>query len=233
MDAVSWHSLIAQRFDSRYDVSSSFGEQLDAWRGLIARYANPSGATLDAGCGSGVLACVAAEYSNSVFAFDASPAMIEIANQRIARERRAKVTLAHGSLGDPGLLGGQKFDLVLCSSVLEYLPDYWSMIDWLADALSPEGALLFSLPNGASPYRRAERACFALTGRPRYLRHVRHCPKFSSVEAGLSERGFAVADVKYYGYPVLRRVLRNSRLAANLFVIAARRAAYRRSEAHP
>lgn len=225
MDAVSWHSSIARKFERKYAVSNDFSERLAVWSELVVRHAKPTGAVLDAGCGAGNLSSVAAKHAQSLFAFDASPEMLEIARERMAREGHAHAVVTHARMCDAGLLDGKRFDLILCSSVLEYLPDYWAALEWLASALAPDGVILFSMPNGSSLYRKLERACFNLTGRPRYLSFVRHWPTSEIVTRGLAERGFAVADLRYYGVALMPMGGAGTKgPASSLFVVAARRA---------
>ena len=97
---------------------------------------------LDAGCGSGVFSEIAARTARSVLGFDASAEMIAIANARKARANLSNTTFAVAPLGDKTVLGGRAFDIILCSSVLEYVDDYWASFDWLAAALKPGDTVL-------------------------------------------------------------------------------------------
>jgi 2-polyprenyl-3-methyl-5-hydroxy-6-metoxy-1,4-benzoquinol methylase len=167
-DAVAWHTAIARDFADRYRHSPAFREREAVWRDLIARHGKACGSVLDAGCGSGVMTVLAAQRAGSVLAFDASPAMLAVAAETLAQNAATNVDLQGGLLGDDALLAGRRFDLILCSSVLEYVEDSWSAFDWLSQSLTPGGTILFSMPNGSSLYRHAERWLFRLTGRPRY-----------------------------------------------------------------
>ena len=226
-DAIAWHTAIARSFADRYNHSSAFREREAVWRGLIGRYNKPGGMVLDAGCGNGVMAALAAEQAAHVLAFDASPAMLALAADTCRHQAAAKVELQLAAMGDRTLLQERFFELILCSSVLEYLEDWWSAFDWLAAALAPGGTILFSMPNGNSLYRRAERVVFRLTGRPAYYRHVRTVPRLAEVEHGLHQRGFVVDESRFYaGAPVLSPTLRAfclARYSDTLFVVAARR----------
>lgn len=225
-DAVSWHTAIAGEFDARYTSSPAFRERRALWSCLISRYAKRGGAVLDAGCGSGVMTMLAARDAAHVLAFDASAAMVEIAASSL--RDLAHVDLRVARLGQAGLALPGRYDLVLCSSVLEYVDDLWASFDWLAGALAPGGTILFSLPNGDSLYRKAERAVFRLSGRPRYFAHVRNVPRSGPVLKRLAERGFAADSVRFYaaapGLSGLLRPLGLRRFSDTLFVVACRRA---------
>ena len=228
-DAVAWHSSIAQDFDAKYSASPPFRERYGIWCALIERHVGPQSQVLDAGCGSGVFSAHAAKAASSVLGFDGSAEMIALAQARAARDGLGNCRFEVAALEDLNVLGGRSFDLILCSSVLEYVEDYWRAFDWLAGALQPGGTIVFSMPNGASLYRRAERLAFRLTGRPAYYAHVRNVPTFGEVKAGLARRGFEIRSCQYYAAaPLLSRVARalgRADLADNLFVIACGRRA--------
>ena len=228
-DAVAWHSSIAQDFDAKYAASPAFRERFAIWCALIERYARPQSQVLDAGCGSGVFSAHAAKITASVLGFDGSAEMIALTEGRAARDGLDNCRFEVAALEDLGVLGTRSFDLILCSSVLEYVEDYWRAFDWLAGALRPGGTILFSMPNGASLYRRAERLAFKLTGRPAYYAHVSNVPTAGEIRVGLARRGFEIRSCQYYAaaplMSPLARALGRADLADNLFVIACGRRA--------
>jgi 2-polyprenyl-3-methyl-5-hydroxy-6-metoxy-1,4-benzoquinol methylase len=228
-DAVAWHSAIAQRFDAGYGQSAAFKERLTIWTGLIERFSHPQARVLDAGCGSGIFTIAAGRVARDVVGFDGSAEMIAIAEDRKRQSGLVNITLKVGRLGDPTLTQGEPFDLILCSSVLEYVPDYWRAFDELLAVLKPGGVFCFSMPNGRSLYRRAERVAFQATGRPAYYAHVVNVPQPSDVQDRLRERKLEVLATQFYGAaPLLSGVARRlgrQDLADNLFVIACQRQA--------
>jgi 2-polyprenyl-6-hydroxyphenyl methylase/3-demethylubiquinone-9 3-methyltransferase len=226
-NAVSWHSQIAGDFDAKYASSPSFRERLTVWASLIENFAHAQARILDAGCGTGVLAFLAARRARSVIGFDASPEMIALAEAKKRNDGCDNVSFHIASLENLASLQQHRFDLILCSSVLEYIDDYWDAIDALAAHLAPGGVMIFSLPNGRSLYRRAERLIFHLTGRPAYYAYVRHVPTLASVREELSARSFELLESRFYAAaPILSHIARRlgyPELADNLFVVACRR----------
>lgn len=226
-DAVAWHDAIASDFAGRYKHSPAFREREQVWRDLIARFGLPGGSVLDAGCGSGVMSDMAAAKAGHVLAFDASAEMLKLAEESLAHQQPSKIELKLAAFGDRALLQGRSFDLILCSSVLEYLDDWWSAFEWLTAALAPGGTILFSMPNGDSLYRRAEGWLFRLTGRPAYYRHVSAVPRLENVKLGLQDRGFCIETGRFYARaPLLSPVLRRlglARFSDTLLVVACRR----------
>lgn len=231
MDAIGYYSQIARDFDAKYASSPAFRERLELWNSLIAHYSHPEGDVLDAGCGSGVFSVLAARRARSVMGFDASPKMLELAEARQQRDRLDNATFHVAAFEDANILQGRSFDLILCSSVLEYLEDCWRAFDWLATTLKPNGVIVFSMPNGASLYRKTEKLAYRVTGRPAYYGHVRNVPKADEVRVGLHARGFDVLSIHYYAAtPALSRLARaigRPDLADNLFATVCKRCSQR------
>jgi len=227
MDAIHWHGAIACDFEAAYTRSPRFKERLAVWSELIQRYSKIGGRVLDVGCGPGLLASIAADRAAAVLAFDASLEMVGLAQARVRSAGRHNVRVLQGFIGDPQLLGDQRFDLVVCSSVLEYINQLGAGLDWLVGALDPGGVLLVSLPNGGSLYRKVEGVIHRWIGRPAYYRHVRHVPTSERAGADLVVRGLRVEETRYYSpAPLLSRLARAAgrpELADTMFVLAARR----------
>jgi 2-polyprenyl-6-hydroxyphenyl methylase/3-demethylubiquinone-9 3-methyltransferase len=227
-DAIAWHSEIASQFDANYARSPAFKERIAVWSRLTEQFVDRNADVLDAGCGSGVLSALASGRARSVVGFDASAQMIALAENRRRQEGLTNATFCVAALEDASLIGGRKFDVVLCSSVLEYVEDFWRGFDCLAAALKPGGVLVFSIPNSLSLYRKAERLAFRLTGRPAYYAHVRCVPSLDRVNGGLAARALEVLAIRYYaavpGLSAIVRRIGRPDLADNLLVLACRRA---------
>ena len=197
--AVEWHSQIADSFSAAYQRSPRFIERAELWRGYIARHLATGGAVLDAGCGSGEMALLAAERAARVVAFDGSERMIEIARERARAAGEGNIAFDASTLADIGRFGEGAFDMVMSSSVLEYQDDVAAMLAAHVAMLKPGGVLLVSLPNGASLYRAAERAAFAISGRPRYRAFVRYTPQPAAFLDLLRDTGLQTLETATYG----------------------------------
>lgn len=93
---------------------------------------------LDAGCGSGPLVADLEERGASVAGFDASPAMIHLARQRLGEEADLKVA----DLTLPLPYGDDTFDDALAVLVLHYLEDWSQPLAELRRVLKPGGRLV-------------------------------------------------------------------------------------------
>ncbi len=179
----------SREFDDEYRTNPGFAERREVWRDLIARHAKPGGVALDVGCGSGVIGELAEHAAMQVTGVDPSPRMLALAAQRIPQ-----ATLIEGTIE---ILAERELsaDLVLCSSVLEYVDDLARSISVLAAATRPGGYLIVSLPNAEALYRYLESIAYRLVGRPGYRAHVLHL----STPASLIARcGLPAVETRYF-----------------------------------
>jgi 2-polyprenyl-3-methyl-5-hydroxy-6-metoxy-1,4-benzoquinol methylase len=226
-DPVAWHSRIAADFEAAYERSARFRERRAVWAELIGRHLREGGAVLDAGCGPGVLTELAAARAGRVVALDPSADMAARARARLAANR-TEVEAHQAPIAAIGQFGRGAFDLVMCSSVIEYLDDVWTAIEQMGEALKSGGVLIVSAPNRHSLYRGLERAAFTVFGAPAYLAHVRPLISRRQLVAGLEQRGLSCIEEVYYGQaPVLGWALRRAgaaRLADTMLALACRKA---------
>lgn len=222
MNAVTYHSDIAQAFDERYRQSPDFQERYGLWAALLDRYVRPGDRLLDAGCGPGLFSLYAAQRGATVTAIDASDAMIDLTRQA-ARQAQLKICaeidwlpLTH----DRGL-----FDVILSSSVLEYVPNLSGTLRSLDRHVVVGGLLIVSMPNRYSVYRGLERFGYWLIGRPVYLRHVLHYTTAAQLQRQLP--GYQlISHQTYGGTNACARLLRlclPARYADTLFVAVFRK----------
>jgi 2-polyprenyl-6-hydroxyphenyl methylase/3-demethylubiquinone-9 3-methyltransferase len=222
MDAVGWHDQIASDFDAGYTRSPAFRERFSLWSDLIARHSKPDDSVLDAGCGSGVFSRVAARHAAKVIALDGSDAMIAIAEQGAASEGLCNITHRVGLLDDLAAWEPAQFDLILSSSVLEYVEDYQATLASLVRLLRPGGRLIISMPNADSHYRRLERIAFKLAGRPRYVAHLKSRSTPRKLKEILAKQGMEVLEARYFAEPpvpsAILRMLGDEPRRKSLFV---------------
>jgi 2-polyprenyl-3-methyl-5-hydroxy-6-metoxy-1,4-benzoquinol methylase len=110
---------------------------------------------LDLGCGPGAISLVLAELGFAVVGVDSSPAMIAEARAAASASKENDLSFRNQSLETfldefEGIA-----DLVVCSSVLEYLADPVALLGAMSLRLRDGGVLAISLPNHRSIIRRA------------------------------------------------------------------------------
>ena len=158
----------------------------------LDRLALQPGSILDAGCGKGYFALYLARRfpGARIVAMDLGRADLGEA-ERIRRAAGiGNVVFAHGDI--QGGLGNERFDLIVSSEVLEYVPDEMRALRNLCDALRPGGALLIHLMHAEGAYRR--------TGvRRLFHRRAEQWRDDGMVRAGYTETGLA-AQLAHAGF---------------------------------
>jgi len=96
---------------------------------------------LDAGCGSGPLSAGLRAKGATVVGFDSSPAMIQLARERLGPTADLRVA----DLGQPLPFDDNAFDDVVASLVLHYLKDWKAPLAELRRVLKPGGRLILSV----------------------------------------------------------------------------------------
>jgi 2-polyprenyl-3-methyl-5-hydroxy-6-metoxy-1,4-benzoquinol methylase len=180
---------------------------------------------LDAGCGTGTLARWLATRGCSVIGVDAASEMVAAAQSvpsENSSERLSFVrvqTIARLELDDRSLDG------ILCSSVLEYVPDPSACLAEFARVLRPEGLLLVSVPNRNSLVRRLQLTCHELGGLfghswCRFLDYSRHQYSRPEFERLLTQAGFSGRKIVPFGSPLPRLAQRSRHWAPLLMFVA-------------
>ncbi len=196
-NAIDFHSDTALEFDGKYEQSPQFQERFSVWTNLFEQYIQPKMSILDAGCGSGIFSIYLAQKKCTVVAIDGSEKMIELCNQ-YNTAKGLSISFLQAELP---FINPQNFahkDVVLCSSVLEYIIDYQKVIEQFREILNPSGVLIISMPNQESWYRKVEKYIFKLTRKPTYYAYTKHIMTEKSFTKTLNYYGFELKDLVYY-----------------------------------
>lgn len=100
--------------------------------------------TCDFGCGTGLLTERLVAAGARVDAVDSSPKMLEVLQEKVVARPLTGVRTAH-SLDELDVLvgdAGRVFDLIVCSSVCGFVPDYPATVVALTTRLRPGGLLV-------------------------------------------------------------------------------------------
>jgi SAM-dependent methyltransferase len=131
-------------------------EQIEAaLRGAAA--VRPLERALEVGPGSGIYLPVLAGLAAAVVASDIEPAFLERARELAASRSNIEVVL--DDVVDSGL-PSESFDLVLCSEVIEHIPEPGAALASMHRILRPAGRLVISTPHRFSPLELAGRVAF-------------------------------------------------------------------------
>jgi 2-polyprenyl-6-hydroxyphenyl methylase/3-demethylubiquinone-9 3-methyltransferase len=206
-DAVSYHRELASGWEQRY-AKPAFQARLRAFQQSLAGYDLHGQEWLDAGCGSGTLARYLVESGARVLGVDAAEEMIALARvlasekaygQQLRFEHIA--TIANLALPDRSLDG------ILCSSVLEYVPNPAACLNEFARVLRPNALLVVSVANRHSVVRKAQVATHRL-GRffgqnwCAFLDHSRNDFSVPDFRGLLRQNKFVTRSVIPFGSPI-------------------------------
>lgn len=138
-------------------LRSPLGRLRDAllWQQLAPHVGSSALRVLDAGGGPGEFALRLARAGHTVTLVDVAPAMLQRAAEIAALEPpavRSRLTAIVADLHHlSAVLTMQRYDLILCHSVLDYSPDPLGLLRQLAALLNDGGALSLLVANGANP----------------------------------------------------------------------------------
>ncbi|QIM20803.1 class I SAM-dependent methyltransferase [Phycicoccus sp. HDW14] len=172
-DAVALWDSEAPAFDEAPDHGLLDPAVRDAWRALLLGVLPPPPAAVaDLGCGTGTLALLLSDEGYAVDALDFSPAMVALAEAKLAASR---ATVRLGDAADPGLASGS-VDVVLCRHVLWALPDPVEVVRRWVAALRPGGRLVLVEGNWSTGAGLTAQRCAEVVGEVCDDVDVRHLP---------------------------------------------------------
>jgi ubiquinone/menaquinone biosynthesis C-methylase UbiE len=188
---ASGHSNIARvqslfdresaRWDRRYAPGGSMAARVERFVATVAGLAEPGAHVLDFGCGAGHIARALAGSGFRVAGCDISPRMLDEAARapgggtvewvRIEPSQQVQLPFADG-----------RFQVVVSSSVFEYLDQPLAGFCEIRRVLQPGGWAIVTVPDERHAGRRAERGLAALVRLPLLSRLLRLTPWRDYVE---------------------------------------------------
>jgi 2-polyprenyl-3-methyl-5-hydroxy-6-metoxy-1,4-benzoquinol methylase len=228
-DAVAHFSDYAEQFDAYYHHRDEFAERLKIWHELLDTYSVPDGSSIDMGCGTGVFSLYLAEKGGSVVGVDGAAGMVAYCNKQREERGLTNVRFVEGRLPAIDERHVPPADLVMSSSVVEYVDDLESCFALFARLVKPGGVLILSMPNAFSVSRVYERVKYRLTGEPRIYRHILHFTSPGQLQRRLRSYGLSLLEARHYThYTRAAKLARAFRLplplTEDLFVAVFRRA---------
>ena len=226
-DAVDFHSEIAPDFHASYQFDANRLERVRVWSDLFDRYARNARSAYDIGCGPGVLTCEMARRGIRTMGIDGAEGMLACAKQMVAGSGLSNVTFQQHRLPLADTTGFEQADLVISSSVIEYLDSIPEALLFLGKLLKPDGVLIFSVSNRDSLSRKLVRMVHRMTGRPRYFGLLKHFMSIEDVDFNLHKCGFRSVEHGYFGRADrINRVLSAllpAKYSSNMLVVVARK----------
>lgn len=187
-------------------ASPNFRERLLLFEALIrdCRRTSPAPLCLDLGCGNGELTFLARRLGYRAIGLDGSHNMLRVAaqEQQLAEQtvtfRCERLPLTDGFVDD----FRRSADLIIMSSVIEYIDDDVRCLTQCASMLSPNGRALISFPNAASLWRWLERSLGARGPfRGTIIEVQRRQYRLHDITTLADTAGLTVERVRYFGLP--------------------------------
>jgi 2-polyprenyl-3-methyl-5-hydroxy-6-metoxy-1,4-benzoquinol methylase len=141
---MSYFDRVAPSWDEHYARSRLFRARYLTFEKAVSQYGAGSRRALDYGCGSGVLTGILQKACELVVATDLSTSMVDITRRKYAECPNVQVSRIDA-------VPRMQFDLVICSSVVEYVDDPDDFVAALAAHLRPDGVLLMTFSNKFGP----------------------------------------------------------------------------------
>lgn len=186
---------------------------------------------LDFGCGGGVLLSELAELGVRVVGVDSSKATIDEARVRFAAAN-GRVKLEYLDSSSAENLCQQIYDIVVCTSVLEFVPDLGAMLSRLSSLVRSDGMLLISVPNRRSLLRKIERFIYRHPGlfrrfsrfdRLNYLKHQQHQLALHEVDQMAAACGLRREEYRFHVAPLLAGAMERSEMVGMMLVATLRK----------
>ena len=226
--AVAFFSKNSRDFHENYEHAGEFKERLEVWDDILPRVVTRGGLALDMGCGSGVFSFRLADLGTRVIGIDGAPAMIELCETQRRARNLDGVRFIQAILPNVDESALAAADLVISSSVVEYVPDIDGTLALFARLLKPGAPLVLSMPNALSISRNHQRLKFRTTGEPEVYRLILHfsSPRARARRAG--KHGLMRQETHYYAHltrtaQLGRRLHLPRALTADLFVCVFRK----------
>ncbi len=226
-DGVSFYSRIAPAFHASYGADPNRLERMRTWQHFLDRYATSALFAYDIGCGSGLLACELGRRGIETVGIDGAAGMLAIAERSARARGLTNVSFRQGRLPLADVAELRRAGLVISSSAIEYLESIPAALGFLRGLLEDSGVLIFSVSNRDSVSRGIVRMVHRLTGRPRYLKYLRHFMTVGELRSSLAAANLTYLEHAYFGgADRLNRLLRlclPQRFASNMIIVVARK----------
>jgi 2-polyprenyl-3-methyl-5-hydroxy-6-metoxy-1,4-benzoquinol methylase len=195
---TDFYSATASNFNHKYQTSATFIERYEVWTDLFQKYIKPSDHILDLGCGSGIFSQYLAQKGSTVLGVDGSEKMIYLCKKSNTPPLPNLSYQLETLPFEDVFLENHQFDVIISSSVIEYIEQDTLLLEQIYSLLKPQGITIISFPNNHSIYRKMERFIFKMTDKPAYYKFVKRLYDEELITQKLNLMGFEREELRYY-----------------------------------
>ncbi len=188
----------AGTFADRYSHKPNFIQRYEVWTSVIDHWSEDVKTAYDMGCGPGVFSMYLASKGIQTTGFDGAEGMLELCNRKKEELGLSNVNFKLAMLPMADYSSLEKVDLIISSSVIEYIEDIPSTIEMFHSLLKPNGKLIVSFPNKSAVYRKLEVMMFSIFRKPGYFRFVKNIWEKQEAENIFSKYGFRLREYSYF-----------------------------------
>jgi 2-polyprenyl-3-methyl-5-hydroxy-6-metoxy-1,4-benzoquinol methylase len=204
--ATKFFDRETEEFAANYTRKASFKDRLHIFVEAVKNRAAAPSRVLDFGCGPGIIAVELAKLGYEVQGFDGSVEMVRMCRTRVEKLGLKNASFDHHDAADIQLPAG-RFDVVVCSSVVEYVVEDMALIAKLIASVKPGGHLILSVPNASSLMGKTEDMVRSLkkaagAGRGRHLSYSLRRYSISKFCSELERMGLSNIQCKSFEFPL-------------------------------
>lgn len=138
-----------RQFASNYERKASFKDRLRLFTEAVRNTTQVPAKVLDFGCGPGIIAMELAQLGYDVLGMDGSMEMVRMSQRQADKHGLKNIRFAHTE-AEGAALPANEFDVIVCSSVVEYVTEDMALISKLVASIKPNGHLVLSVPHTRS-----------------------------------------------------------------------------------
>lgn len=215
-DNKEFFDNIVEEYKSKSSRRANFNERYTLFTHVVRELSKQrKDLAVDVGAGVGTLTHVLAEVFDSVVSIDGSSGMLDELQRTLNAGGHSNVSLMEArfpfSQMDMDRLRGRA-DMVVCSSVIEYIEEDRLFLEQLTAILADGGYLLISFANRKSRYRKLlHLLSYVGMRQSTYERHIRVMHSAEDVRMLASKLNMKVDRLLHYALPtprVIRMILK-------------------------
>jgi len=215
----NYFDSIAKEFSAKYLLKESFIERKNIFlrecKSILNGIVKENVKCLDLGCGPGVLSIELSRNGCEVVGIDQSTEMIGIANRLKAENSCLQENHCMFICDDAYnylCREKEKYDVIVISSVLEYMKYPENIIDKVSCIINENGFVLVSVPNCRSVFRWIEPMVqYILPNNMKYIEQWGNKYSSGAYEDLFYKNGFSLINGIYLGMPnMFYKVLKNT-----------------------